>query len=118
MITPMEAKEPKEAGKIVAAFDPRLKLYRDPFNELLVFALSVAGAVAGVPVILAIVGVIFGRLSPGVFIVASVVLEWFFIFVVGRPQMTQREALSWAALWGAVAAVFGAMFFYLVVESF
>jgi hypothetical protein len=115
MITPVEAKAP---NKLVAAFDPRLKLYRDPFNELLVFWLSVAGAVAGVPVILAVFGAAFGRLAPGVFVIASVVLEWFFIFVVGRPQMTQRQALSWAVLWGTVAAVFGALFYYLVVKSF
>ncbi|MDQ6805296.1 MAG: hypothetical protein M3065_10100 [Actinomycetota bacterium] len=114
MITALESKQP---NKILAAFDPRLKLYRDPFTELLVFTLSVGGAVAGVPVILGVFGAVFGRLSPGVFVAASVVLEWFFIFVVGRPQMTGRQALAWAVLWGAAAAIFGAMFYYLVIKS-
>ncbi len=109
--------EKPEQRKLAAAFDPRVPLYRDTFNEQLVFTLSAAGAVAGVPVILLIVGAIFGRLSAGIFVVASVLLEWFFIFGVGRPQMTQRQALGWAALWGASAAVFGVCFYYLVVKS-
>lgn len=110
----MESEEQRNVG---AAFDPRVRLYRDPFNELLVFTLSAAGAVAVVPVILLVVGAVFGRLSPGVFVAASVLLEWFFIFVVGRPQMTQRQALGWAVLWGTIAAVFGVLFYYLVVEA-
>lgn len=115
IITGVESSsEPK---RIAAAFDPRLKLYRDPFNEALVFVLSVAGAVVGVPVILLVFGALFGRLSAGAFVIASVVLEWFFIFVVGRPQMTGPQALGWAVLWGTTAAVFGAMFYVLVVKS-
>ncbi len=47
--------------------------------------------------------------------IVSVLLEWFFIFAVGRPQMTQRQALAWAALWGFAAAVFGVAFYYWVV---
>jgi hypothetical protein len=109
--------EGSEERKLGAAFDPRVRLYRDPFNELLVFGLSAAGAVAGVPVILLIVGAAFGRLQPPVFVGASVLLEWFFIFVVGRPQMTRRQALGWAILWGTIAAIFGALFYYLVVKS-
>lgn len=109
--------EGSEQQKLGAAFDPRVRLYRDPFNELLVFGLSAAGAVAGVPMILLIVGALFGRLSPGVFVLASVVLEWFFIFVVGRPQMAPRESLGWAILWGTIAAIFGLLFYYLVVQS-
>ncbi len=113
----MPAVERQEQRKLIAAFDPRIPLYRDAFNEQLVFTLSAAGAVAGVPVILLLVGAIFGRLSPAAFIVVSVLLEWFFIFGVGRPQMTQRQALAWAALWGSTAAAFGACFYYLVVLS-
>lgn len=109
--------ESEEQRNVPAAFDPRIRLYRDPFNEALVFVMSAAGAVAGVPVILLIVGALFGRLGPGVFIVASVLLEWFFIFVVGRPQMSQRQSLGWAGLWGTIAAVFGLLFYYLVVKS-
>ena len=103
--------------KIVAAFDPRIPLYRDHFNEQLVFTLSAAGAVGAVPVILLVVGAIFGRLSAAAFVIVSVLLEWFFIFAVGRPQMTQREGLAWATLWGAMAAFFGACFYYWVVKS-
>lgn len=114
MIPPVERQTEK---KVVAAFDPRVPLYRDAFNEQLVFTLSAAGAVAGVPVILLIVGAIFGQLAAAAFIIVSVLLEWFFIFAVGRPQMTPRQGLAWAALWGATAAVFGACFFYLVVKS-
>ncbi len=107
--------ERKEQRKVAAAFDPRVQLGRDTFNEHLVFTLSAAGAVAGVPIILLVFGAIFGRLGAAVFIVASVLLEWFFIFAVGRPQMTQNQALAWAALWGSLAAAFGACFYYLVV---
>ncbi|MGI8414523.1 MAG: hypothetical protein ACR2LV_12125 [Solirubrobacteraceae bacterium] len=114
---PQGAEGTQGMGRMTAAFDPRVPLYRDAFTEQLVFTLSAAGALVGVPVILLIVGGIFGRLSAGVFVVASIVLEWFFIFVVGRPQMTPRQALGWAGLWGAIAAVFGALFYYLVVKS-
>lgn len=114
MIAPVERQEQR---KLAAAFDPRIPLYRDHFNEQLVFTLSAAGAVAGVPVILLLIGAVFGRLGAGVFIVVGVLLEWFFIFAIGRPQMTQRQAVAWAALWGTMAAVFGACFYYLVVKS-
>jgi len=104
----------QEQGKITAAFDPRVKMYRDPFNELLVFTLSAAGACFGVPVMLLVAGVIFGSFGLVPFLVASVLLEWFHIFVVGRPQMQTREAVAWAALWAAAAAFFGVCFYYWV----
>ncbi|HWH11700.1 MAG TPA: hypothetical protein VG165_11280 [Solirubrobacteraceae bacterium] len=104
----------KEQNKLVAAFDPRVKMYRDPFNEQLVFVLSAAGACFGVPMMLLIAGIIFGHFGVGIFVVASVLLEWFHIFVVGRPQMKQREAIAWAGLWGAAAAFFGVCFYYWV----
>ncbi len=107
----------EEQRNVPAAFDPRVRLYRDPFNEALVFVMSAVGAVAGVPVILLVVGALFGRLAPVVFVLASVVLEWFFIFVVGRPQMTPRQSVGWAVLWGTIAAVFGLLFYYLVVKN-
>ncbi len=84
---------------------------------MLVFTLSAAGAVAGVPVILLVFGALFGRLNAVDFVVASVLLEWFFIFAVGRPQMTRPQALSWALLWGAIAAVFALLFHHLVVAA-
>ncbi len=107
--------ERQDQRKIAAAFDPRIPLYRDHFNEQLVFTLSAAGAVAAVPVILLLFGAVFGRLGAPVFVVGSVLLEWFFIFAVGRPQMSQRQALAWAALWGSLAALFGVCFYYWVV---
>lgn len=113
----MMSMEGQAEGTITAAFDPRVALYRDAFTEQLVFALSAAGAVVGVPVILLIFGAVFGRLSAGIFVIASILLEWFFIFVVGRPQMTRRQALGWAMLWGAITALFGVLFYYLVVKS-
>ncbi len=109
--------EEQTAGRVTAAFDPRVPLYRDAFTEQLVFTLSAAGAGVGVPVILLIAGALFGRLSEAAFVIASILLEWFFIFVVGRPQMTQRQALGWAGLWGATAALFGLLFYVLVVKS-
>jgi len=110
----MAAMATQESGKITAAFDPRVKMYRDPFNELLVFTLSAAGACFGVPVMLLVAGLIFGDFGLVPFLVGSVLLEWFHIFVVGRPQMQQREAVAWAALWGAGAAFFGLCFYYWV----
>jgi hypothetical protein len=104
----------QEHGKLAAAFDPRVKMYRDPFNEQLVFTLSAAGASFGVPLMLLVVGVIFGKFSAVVFVLASVLLEWFHIFVVGRPQMKPQEAVAWAALWGTAAAFFGVCFYYWV----
>jgi hypothetical protein len=104
----------QEQGKITAAFDPRVKMYRDPFNEQLVFTLSAAGAAVGVPVMLLVLGIIIGHFGVGTFVVASVLLEWFHIFVVGRPQMKPREAVAWAALWGTAAAFFGVCFYYWV----
>ncbi len=100
--------------KVVAAFDPRIPLYRDPFNEQLVFTLSAAGASFGIPVMLLIAGVILGHFGLGIFLLASVLLEWFHIFVVGRPQMKPNEAVAWAALWGVAAAFFGVCFYYWV----
>ncbi len=97
-----------------AAFDPRTRMYRDAFNEYLVFSLSAAGAALGVPVILLIVGALTQKFGLGVFLLASVLLEWLFIFAVGRPQMKRHEAVAWAALWGTSAAFFGLCFYYLV----
>ncbi len=108
---------PESQGKIRALLDPRVPLYRDAYNEQLVFVLSAAGAVVGVPVILLVFGALFGRLGEGVFVLVSVLLEWFFIFAVGRPQMTPRQAVAWAALWGTIAAIFAVLFYSLVVKS-
>jgi hypothetical protein len=114
MITLVERDQRKGIG---AAFDPRARMYRDPFNEYLVFSLSAAGASVGVPMILLTVGALTERFGLGVFLLASVLLEWFFIFAVGRPQMKRHEAAAWALLWGTAAALFGLCFYYLVFKE-
>ena len=99
---------------IGAAFDPRARMYRDAFNEYLVFSLSAAGAALGVPLILLTVGALTEKFGLPVFVLASVLLELFFIFAVGRPQMKRHEATAWALLWGTSAAFFGFCFYHLV----
>ncbi len=110
----MDAEQRRGVG---AAFDPRTRMYRDAFNEYLVFSLSAAGAALGVPVILLVVGALTQKFGLGIFLVASVLLEWLFIFAVGRPQMKRHEAVAWAALWGTSAAFFGLCFYYLVFSE-
>jgi len=114
MIIGMEREQREGLG---AAFDPRTRMYRDSFNEYLVFSLSAAGSAVGVPLILLLVGAVTGRFAVVVFLVASVLLEWFFIFAVGRPQMERREAVAWALLWGGSALFFGLCFYYLVFNE-
>lgn len=101
-------------GKLSAALDPRERIYRDPFNELVVFVISAAGAAVIVPCVLLIVGAFAGELELGIFLAASVVLELVLIFGVARPQMKPRERVGWALLWGFSAAVLGAAFWELV----
>jgi hypothetical protein len=104
-------------GKLSAALDPRERIYRDPFNELVVFMISAASAAVIVPVILLIVGAFVGEIGIGVFIAASVVLELVLIFGLARPQMKPRERVGWALLWGFTAAVLGAAFWELVFQQ-
>lgn len=101
-------------GKLSAALDPRERIYRDPFNELVVFVISATGAAVIVPCVLLIVGAFTGEFELGLFVAASVVLELVLIFGVARPQMKPRERVGWALLWGATAAVLGAAFWELV----
>lgn len=114
MITAVEREQRKGLG---AAFDPRARMHRDAFNEYLVFSLSAAGAAVGVPIILLIVGALTERFHLMIFLLASVLLEWFFIFAVGRPQMQRREAVAWALLWGGTALFFGLCFYFLVFRE-
>jgi hypothetical protein len=109
---------PGQVGeKLVAAIDPRRRIYRDSFNEQFVFILSASGAAVLVPLILLLVGVFVGDLSVGGFVAASVGLELFLIFGIGRPQMKAHERVGWALLWGSSAALFGLLFYYLVFEA-
>lgn len=111
----MEAGTTQE--RLGAALDPRERIYRDPFNELVVFIISAAGAGAVVPALLLIVGVFTGELGIGIFVAASVVLELALIFGVARPQMKPGERVGWALLWGFAAAALGAAFWELVFQQ-
>ena len=96
-----------------AAFDPRQRIYRDPFNELVVFMVSAVGACLLVPVFLLIVGAFTGEFSFLLFVALSVVLE---LLLIGslRPAMKPLEQAGWMLLWGFTAAVLGAAFWELV----
>lgn len=100
-----------------AAFDPRQRIYRDPFNELLVFVVSAVSASVLVPVVLLIVAAIVGGMDFVPFVVISVVLELVLIFGLARPQMKPVERVQWALLWGFSAAALGAAFWELVLVS-
>jgi hypothetical protein len=116
MIPAMESSHSQERS-LGAAFDPRQRIYRDPFNELVVFVTSAAGAAVVVPVVLLIVAAILGGIDFIPFVVASVILELVLIFGFARPQMKPVERVGWALLWGFSAAVLGAAFWELVVVS-
>src|SRR5688572_26006660 len=94
------------ATRIGAAFDPRSQIQRDPFNEYLVFVVSAGGASVLVPCLMLIISAVWDKPGLGVFIGASILLEWFGIFVLARPAMKPIEKLGWALLWGFAAAFF------------
>lgn len=102
------------AGGIGTALDPRQRIYRDPFNELVVFVVSAVGAAVIVPLILLLVGVFTGEFAFLVFVAIAVVLELLLIFGLARPQMKAKERVGWALLWGFTAAVMAAAFWELV----
>ncbi len=101
------------SNQLGAAFDPRQRIHRDPFNELVVFVVSAVGASIVVPVILLIVGAFTGEFAFLIFVGSSVVLE---LLLIGslRPAMKPREQAGWMLLWGFAAAVLGAAFWELV----
>jgi hypothetical protein len=120
MIPAMAAQQtsPEEArGRMRAGFDPRRRLYRDPFNEYFVFVLSATGAAVIVPVLLYVVMAITGLWEVGVFLLVAVPLELVLIFGIGRPQMKPIERVGWALLWGFTTAVLALCFYYLVADS-
>jgi hypothetical protein len=104
-------------GKLGAALDPRERIYRDPFNELVVFVISALGAGVLVPCILLVVGALAGDIGFWPFVGASALLELVLIFGVARPQMKANERVGWALLWGSGAAVMGAAFWELVFQQ-
>ena len=101
-------------GSLGAALDPRQRIHRDPFNELVVFVVSALGASVVVPVVLLLVGAFTGEFAFILFVALSVVLELLLIFGLARPAMKPQEKVGWALLWGFAAAVLGAAFWELV----
>ena len=114
MMRAVEASPAQSQSSLGAAFDPRQRIYRDPFNELVVFVVSAVGASIVAPVALLIVGAFRGEFSFFVFVGACVLIELFLIFGIARPAMKPHEAAGWALLWGFTAAVLGAAFWELV----
>ena len=102
-----------EVGKLGAAFDPRTRLYRDPFNELVVFVISAAGAGVLIPTLLTLISAFAGKLDFLPFVGISVLLELVLIFGLLRPAMRPAEKLGWGLLWAFGAAVLGAAFWEL-----
>ena len=102
-----------DPNKLRGAFDPRSRIYRDPFNELVVFVTSAVGAGVLVPTVLTLIGAFTGKLDFIPFVLASVILELGLIFLHLRPAMSPKERLGWGLLWGFSAAVLGAAFWEL-----
>ena len=106
------------ASKMRMGFDPRQRIYRDPFNEQFVFLMSAVPATVLIPLVLLAAGVIAGeQFGIGLFLGLTVVLELFLIFGIARPQMKPNERVGWALLWGASAAFFGFCFYHLVFAN-
>ncbi len=100
-------------GSLGVALDPRQRIHREPFNELVVFVVSAVGACVVVPVLLLIVGAFTGEFSFLLFVALSIVLE---LLLIGslRPVMKPHEQAGWMLLWGFTAAMLGAAFWELV----
>jgi hypothetical protein len=98
------------------AFDPRVPLYRDTYNEYLVFVLSAIGAVAGTQVPLYFVMALTDLWDVWLFVPACVIFEIAVIFLIARPQMKPVERLGWALLWAGATAVMATAFYYLVAQ--
>lgn len=114
---PGMAEETPSASQMRAALDPRRRIYRDPFNEYLLFVLSAGGAIAGTQVPLYIVMALSDNLwSLWGFVGACVLFELGVIFGIARPAMKPIEAAGWALLWTFTTAVLAICFWYLVAE--
>ena len=102
--------------RFLEAFNPRIPLYRDAYNEYLVFVVSAIGSVAGTQVPLYLVMALTDLWDVWVFVPACVVFELFVIFFIARPQMKPNERVMWAGLWAGTTAVMALAFYYLVAE--
>ena len=115
-IIPTMAQTQQPPNRWLEAFNPRVPLYRDTYNEYLVFVVSAIGSVAGTQVPLYLVMALTDLWSVWVFVAACVVFELFVIFFIARPQMKPNERVGWAALWAGFTGVMALAFYYLVAE--
>jgi hypothetical protein len=113
MMPPMAEEAP---NRWLEAFDPRVPLYRDTYNEYLVFIVSAIGAVAGTQVPLYLIMALTDLWPVEVFVPACMVFELAVIFGIARPQMKPRERVGWALLWSFATGVLAICFYYLVAE--
>ena len=112
----MAREQTNRPNRWLEAFNPAVPLYRDSYNEYLVFIVSAIGAVAGTQVPLYLVMALTGLWDWWIFVAACVVFELAVIFFVARPQMKPHERAMWAALWAGATAVMALAFYYLVAE--
>ena len=98
------------------AFNPRIPLYRDAYNEYLVFIVSAIGSVAGTQFPLYLLMAITGLWPVWVFVPACIIFELAVIFFIARPQMQRIERVGWAVLWGGTTLVMATLFYYLVAD--
>jgi hypothetical protein len=115
-IIPAMAQTQQPPNRWLEAFNPRVPLYRDTYNEYLVFIVSAIGSVAGTQVPLYLVMALTDLWPVGIFVAACVVFELFVIFFIARPQMKPKERVGWAVLWAFATAVLALCFYYLVAE--
>ena len=117
MTTSMAQTQTQERpNRWLEAFDPRVPLYRDEYNEYLMFVVSAIGSVAGTQVPLYLVMALTDLWSPWVFVPACVIFELFVILFIARPQMQPQERVAWNGMWAGVTAVMALAFYYLVAE--
>jgi hypothetical protein len=102
--------------RFLEAFNPRVPLYRDAYNEYLMFVVSAIGSVAGTQVPLYLLMALTDLWEVYVFVPVCVLFELFVIFFIARPQMKQIERVGWALLWAGTTAVMATLFYYLVAE--
>jgi hypothetical protein len=115
-IMPLMAQAQESPNRWLEAFNPRVPLYRDTYNEYLVFVVSAIGSVAGTQVPLYLVMALTDLWSVWVFVPACVVFEIAVIFGIARPQMKPQERVGWTLLWAGATAVMALAFYYLVAE--
>ena len=107
---------PERPTRWLEAFNPRVPLYRDAYNEYLMFTVSAIGSVAGTQVPLYVIMAITGLWSVWIFVPACVIFELGVIFFIARPQMQPVERVGWAVLWAGTTAVMATLFYYLVAQ--